>query len=150
MKAVWQSFKLENRLKRRPYFFVYLGIVLFGVVGGYLLRKFLITGNSVSPLYLEATFAWGLLVLCTLTPFAVQRSHDIGISGWWVLLLWLPPFVDFRLLLILSKYTDLKINEIVFWPSIFIALAGLVFMVVLFFSPSKNAGDTLSEPLTWR
>lgn len=69
-----------GRLKRRPYIFAFFGVGLLAVFGGYILREVLFSNDYLSPFYLEITFLWSLLLLWVLTPFAAQRSRDIGIS----------------------------------------------------------------------
>lgn len=138
MREGWQLLNPEGRLKRRPFFYRFIVVGLIAVIGGYLLRETLVSKNEISPYYLEITFIWSLIVLGLLTPFAIQRSRDIGISGWWVLLLWLLPLSDLKLMLIISKYTELSIRGNVLWAATITALMGLVFMTILFFSRSGN------------
>ncbi|MEW8224816.1 MAG: hypothetical protein AB2748_03670 [Candidatus Thiodiazotropha endolucinida] len=104
----------------------------------YALMALLLGNETPSPWYLEITFAWGLFVLAVFTPFAIRRAIDIGISKWWVVLLWLPPFFNLKFLMILSKYADFVISGAILWPALVVALFSLVYLGVLFFSPSET------------
>jgi uncharacterized membrane protein YhaH (DUF805 family) len=112
---------------------------LIAVAGGYFLREALTTNNEISPYYVEITFIWRMIVLGLLTPFAMQRSRDIGISRWWVLLIWLSPLSDFKFLIIVSEYTEININGKMLWLATIIALMGFVYMITLFFSRSDDS-----------
>jgi uncharacterized membrane protein YhaH (DUF805 family) len=134
----WQILNPEGRLKRRPFLLRFIILSLFAVFGGYVIRSLLGTENDISPYYLEITFLWKIVILAVFTPFAIQRCRDIGISIWWVLLLWISPLSNLKFSLIVSKYTGFTISGITLWVLTFIALLAMIFIVMLFFSRSDN------------
>ncbi|MCB1865135.1 MAG: DUF805 domain-containing protein [Chromatiales bacterium] len=146
MRQGWRLLSPGGRLKRRPYFLAVLGIGLLGVSGGYLVQHLLLREDYVSPCYLEITFLWGLLILGAITPFSVQRARDIGISGWWVSFLWLPPFFDLKFILILSKYTGAGISGHLFWLALLVGVTSLIVTATLFFQKVMVRGMSAANP----
>ena len=119
---------------------------MLALVGAYFLRKALAFNNEISPYYLEITFIWSMIVLGLLTPLAIQRSRDIGISTRWVILLWLLPLSDLKFILIVNKYTDISISGKALWLTTVIALIGFVFLIMLFFSRSDDNANEKYTP----
>ncbi|MCG7937614.1 MAG: hypothetical protein N0C88_01990 [Candidatus Thiodiazotropha lotti] len=129
-------------MKRRPYFVSFLIVLVTAIIGGYVLRVLLLREESLSPWYLEITYAWGLLVAGILTPLALRRIRDIGISKWWVVLIWLPAILNLKFWFILSEYTDTEVSSDVFESSTVIALVSVIFLSVLLFKSSEDESDT--------
>jgi uncharacterized membrane protein YhaH (DUF805 family) len=142
----WHFLNPDGRLKRRPYFYRFVFLVLFAIFGGYLLRKTLVFNNEISPYYLELTFLWGIIILGFLTPLAVQRCRDIGISIWWVVIFWFSPLSNIKLSLLISKYTGATLSEMAIWATSYIASIVVVFAAILFFSRSVNNANHTNQP----
>jgi uncharacterized membrane protein YhaH (DUF805 family) len=130
----WQYINPEGRLKRGPYFYRFTVLSLLAILGGYFLRETLASDNEISPYYLEISFVWSIIVLALLTPLAIQRCRDIGISVWWVIILWLSPFSSLKFYMIVSEYTGFTISGTALMVSSFMALVVLIFVVMLFIS----------------
>jgi uncharacterized membrane protein YhaH (DUF805 family) len=67
----------------------YLLAQLLGVVGVILIRIFNVTNNGIEFIFLLLPIIALLVLLFSLT---VRRLHDIGLSGWFILLLFFPIF----------------------------------------------------------
>ncbi|ODB84903.1 hypothetical protein A3194_14145 [Candidatus Thiodiazotropha endoloripes] len=142
----WQYLNPEGRLKRLPYLYRFIALSLLAIIGGYFLREILVSDNDISPYYLEMSFAWSIIILALLTPLAIQRCRDIGVSVWWVIILWLSPFSSLKFYIIVSEYTGLTISGKVLMVSSFLALLVLIFVVMLFFSRSTLNASNQSAP----
>jgi len=136
----------DRRISRGKYFGAALVMVAVATPLGYLLREILTTPEGVSPYYLEAIVAWGFFLLLVWTPIAVKRSHDIGLSGWWVLLLWLPFPLEFKSMLLINKYLGIELSGGVMLPAMFIGLAALAYTLVLFFMVSDQTENKWGCP----
>ncbi|MBT3033059.1 MAG: DUF805 domain-containing protein [Candidatus Thiodiazotropha sp. (ex Lucina pensylvanica)] len=142
----WQYLNPEGRLKRRPYFYRFIALSLLAILGGYLIREILVSDKEISPYYLEISFVWSIIVITLLTPLAIQRCRDIGISVWWVIILWLSPFSSLKFYIIVSEYTGLNISGTALMVSSFVALIVVIFVVMLFFSRSTLNASNQSSP----
>jgi uncharacterized membrane protein YhaH (DUF805 family) len=83
----WFYFSVRGRIGRQAYWlFMVLPFLLTGIVLGFLI------------LSLHIPFRMVLVLLLTLVPVlvwvgiavSVKRLHDIGLSGWWVILCFIP------------------------------------------------------------
>jgi uncharacterized membrane protein YhaH (DUF805 family) len=134
----WHYLNPEGRLKRLPYLYRFITLSLLAIIGGYFLREILVSDNDISPYYLEISFVWSVIILALLTPLAIQRCRDIGVSVWWVIILWLSPFSSLKFYIIISEYSGLSISGKALMVSSFLALLVLTFVVMLFFSRSRH------------
>ena len=80
---------------------------------------------------------------------SVRRLHDVGLSGWWVLLIWLAPFfitavtLPFSIDLLLT--TDLSDDAFLRWgPVALMAVAALFYLVeiVICLLPGQPRANT--------
>ncbi len=90
---VWKKFaQFEGRARRSEYW--YFALFHFMIVFGYVLLLALVTGgfqDDAPPLLLMIPL--GLYVLASIIPgiaVTVRRLHDIGKSGWWYLINFIP------------------------------------------------------------
>ena len=137
----------EGHLKRGPYFYRFTVLSLLAILGGYLLRETLISANEISTYYLEISFVWSIIVLALLTLLAIQCCRDIGISVWWVIILWLSPFSSLKFFyMIVSEYTGFTISGTALMVSSFMALVVLIFVVILFISRGTHNASFQCAP----
>lgn len=142
----WQYLNPEGRLKRLPYLYRFIALSLLAIIGGYFLHKILVSDNDIAPYYLEISFSWSIVVLALLTPLAIQRCRDFGVSVWWVIILWLSPFSSLKFYILVSEYTGLTISGTALMVSSFVGLLVLFFLVMLFFSRSTLNASNQSAP----
>lgn len=84
MYTISSFITLEGRLRRRDFFFhMFGGTLIFGLVGG------LLANFNIGVLMLFSFF----LMLVGFSAIT-RRLHDIGISQWWILLIFVP-FINF-------------------------------------------------------
>jgi uncharacterized membrane protein YhaH (DUF805 family) len=125
---------LKGPIGRREFFIAFLSILAVSVIGGYAIFV-LLSMASPSSWHVVITFVWSLLNLSIFTFFAMRRAMDIGISKWWVVLLWLPALFDLRLLMLLGKYAGIGISlTAVAISGTAASLSGLVLLAILLFS----------------
>ena len=87
LKALSQYADFKGRARRKEYWMFYLFYVIFGLAVTVL--DILLFGTAI--------YSWGLLYLvyffALLIPYiavSVRRLHDIGKSGWWLLIMFIP------------------------------------------------------------
>jgi hypothetical protein len=79
-------FSLECKRNRSSFFLRFCVITIGAVLICYVLHEFLIISKVLPSLYLKIIFMWEMLVISVFTPFVVQRTKDIGLSGWRVII----------------------------------------------------------------
>ena len=84
-------FSFVGRARRRDYWLWFLWCAFFQVVLAIPIwalysRELMAKGSSVFWLWMVAE---GLLQFLMMIPMCVRRLHDVGMSGWWLVLLWI-------------------------------------------------------------
>jgi uncharacterized membrane protein YhaH (DUF805 family) len=91
VEAIKKYMDFEGRASRKAYWMFYLIHMAF-VIGIYLLEWILNTNALILLIY-------GLLIFFPSLSVSVRRLHDIGKSGWWVLIT-LVPFIGAIILIV--------------------------------------------------
>jgi uncharacterized membrane protein YhaH (DUF805 family) len=92
--------KFDGRARRREFWMFVLFNAIAGIVAGILDRALNLTFSPMSPYgYIYA--AYSLAVLVPSIAVAIRRLHDIGKSGWWLLIVFVPIIGGIWLLVLL-------------------------------------------------
>lgn len=94
LKCFRQYADFKGRARRSEYwwFTVYCTIIYLIPIIGFLLQAILVSGDDdVNMFILQSPFLWiliafGIALLIPTLAVTVRRLHDIGRSGWWILL----------------------------------------------------------------
>lgn len=104
----WKNYvNFQGRARRKAYWMFVLFNIIAIVIAG-VIDNVIGTGGSITSLY-------NLAVLLPCLALAVRRLHDIGKSGWW-LLLGLIPVIGFIVLLVFAV-TDSQPGENQYGPN---------------------------------
>ena len=82
IKALKQYFDFKGRARRKEYWYFFLFNSIFSVILFYLAVDFPYEGDFLIILF----FAYSVLLLIPGIAVAVRRMHDVGKSGWFILI----------------------------------------------------------------
>lgn len=89
-----QWFGFDGRVNRRGFIFRQVLAITVAAVGFWFAYNI---SGFVGLMFFWPLFIWGFAVyLCA----AVRRLHDLGVSGWFALIMWIPGFGQFVLLVL--------------------------------------------------
>ena len=81
-KALRQYFDFQGRSSRKEYWYFFLFNVIFSSILFYLAVEYTYEGSFFTLAY----FAYTILLLIPGIAVAVRRMHDVGKSGWYILI----------------------------------------------------------------
>jgi hypothetical protein len=62
-----------------------------------------------------------------------NEMKDIGLSGWWVIILWFSLAFDVKLLFIVANHFATEVNGAIFYLGMAIELVSIIYLIILFF-----------------
>ncbi len=101
LDAMRKAFVFDGRSRRKEYWFFYLGYMILSIAAGIMdsMFTFRLEGLGIGVFSI-------ILCLAMIVPtiaLSMRRLHDIGYSGWWVLLLLLTaPIVPVSVILVIG------------------------------------------------
>ena len=110
--AAWahKLFCFKGRARRAEYWYPYIMFYIFTLIGNALLN----TGAIKSVGLLMAFFAVEFIGILLFLPVAVRRLHDIGLSGLWSILGYLPVAACIPLLINPQRFFQYIVMQIAF------------------------------------
>ena len=139
------AFSMQVRLNRSGFLFSYVALAVLSFCFFYL-NKWLLTEYGIDGrTYLINKSIFGIILLVVWTPFVVKRLHDIGVSGWWVLVLYAANPFELRNILLVQMLSGLEIDAFSV-PMMVLEALLLLFLLGLFFVPGKKGENKWGGP----
>ena len=101
-KKFWENgLDFKGRISRKDYWMTVLTMFIASFVVGFVLSLFFpfsikinyLTGEYVttgSPIGILASTVWDLAIIIPSLSMSIRRLHDIGKSGWWIFIAFIP------------------------------------------------------------
>ena len=100
----------ESRSRRSEYWNVQLAVILIQIIVNIVVNLISITALTI---IINAVFSIAQIIFCL--PLAVRRLHDIGKTGWFILLIFVP--IVGWIILIIWNCTDSQVESNEYGPS---------------------------------
>ena len=127
LKALRQYADFKGRARRKEFWMYTLFVIIFGIVAIILDN---VLGLTIADLpYGVLCISFGLALFIPSWAVLVRRLHDVGKSGWWCLIVFIPSIINAIIMLTLYfEVFDLEILTAIKWllVSSSVVLVGLI------------------------
>ena len=150
--AAWahKLFCFKGRARRAEYWYPYIMFYIFTLIGNALLN----TGAIKSVGVLMTFFAVEFICILLFLPVAVRRLHDIGLSGLWSILGYLPVAACIPLLINPQRFFQYIVMQIafpgdntLFWTiCLALSMMNVAFIILLLIDGKKERNKYGNSP----